>query len=413
MDQHSSARSGEARERHFTPPGSANSARSNAPMPSEQELAESPFTALGVESHLVRALLEKNYRQPTPIQRESIPVLLEGRDVLGCAQTGTGKTAAFLLPLLQRLNPGPKNGKVRALVLSPTRELAAQIGDSASAYGKYCDLRHAVIYGGVSQFGQERALARRPELLIATPGRLLDLMSQGLIDLGAVEILVLDEADTMLDLGFIHDMRKIVAKVPAKRQTLLFSATMPPAIRELAESNLTHPVRVSVTPNASTAETVEQAVYFVAKPDKRNLLTRVLSDASVERALVFTRTKRGADRVARALTEAGVEAAAIHGNKSQNARERALEAFRRGRTTVLVATDIAARGIDVQRVSHVINYDLPNVAESYVHRIGRTGRAGAAGRAISFCDQEERKLLIDIERLIRKRLPVANASSMG
>jgi len=263
-----------------------------------------------------------------------------------------------------------------------------------------------VIYGGVAQRAQERELARKPELLVATPGRLLDLMNQRLINLNALEILVLDEADTMLDMGFIHDVRKIVATVPKKRQTLLFSATMPAPIEALSRSILQDPIRVSVTPQTMTAETVEQEVYFVGKPDKRSLLERVLARAGVERALVFTRTKHGADRVAKQLVRAGIEAAAIHGNKSQNARERALDAFRRGKTNVLVATDIAARGIDVQGVSHVINYDLPNVAESYVHRIGRTGRAGAVGQAISFCDQEERRLLVDIERLIRKRIPV-------
>ncbi|HWA77371.1 MAG TPA: DEAD/DEAH box helicase [Polyangiaceae bacterium] len=353
-------------------------------------------------------MLHEGYETPTPIQLQTIPSVLSGRDVLGCAQTGTGKTAAFTLPLLQRLDRSQAPGSVRALVLSPTRELAAQIGSRVAAYGRHLGLRHTVIYGGVAQRAQERELQRKPEVLVATPGRLLDLMRQGLINLRALEILVLDEADTMLDMGFIHDVRQIVAAVPKQRQTLLFSATMPAPIEALSRSILQDPVRVSVTPQTMTAETVEQAVYFVDKPEKRSLLERVLATAGVERALVFTRTKHGADRVAKQLVRAGIEAAAIHGNKSQNARERALEAFRRGKTNVLVATDIAARGIDVQGVSHVINYDLPNVAESYVHRIGRTGRAGAVGQAISFCDQEERRLLVDIERLIRRRIPVGS-----
>jgi ATP-dependent RNA helicase RhlE len=395
--------------RHAARPPSASPHAPLAAGPTSAEITESPFTALGLVPALVRAVLEAGYRVPTPIQTETIPLVLTGRDLLGRAQTGTGKTASFFLPLLQRLGDRGASGRIRALVLSPTRELAAQLAAAADTYGKYWGLSHTVIYGGVNQRSQERSLSRRPEVVVATPGRLLDLMNQGLIDLSAIEILVLDEADTMLDMGFIHDVRRIVAKVPNKRQTLLFSATMPNAIQELANSIQRDPLRVSVAPQVTTAETVEQAVYFVAKPDKRSLLQQLLTTPDVERALVFTRTKRGADRVARALVEGGVDAAAIHGNKSQNARERALDAFRRGRTNVLVATDIAARGIDVPGVSHVINYDLPNVAESYVHRIGRTGRAGAVGRAISFCDREERPLLTDIERLIRRRLPVANA----
>jgi len=333
---------------------------------------------------------------------------LAGRDLLGCAQTGTGKTAAFLLPLLQRLSESGATGRVRALILSPTRELAAQLGQSAARYGRHTGFEHAVIYGGVSQRDQERKLARSPEIVIATPGRLLDLMRQGFVRLDAVQFLVLDEADTMLDMGFIHDMRRIVAAVPKERQTLLFSATMPKPIRDLAQNILTNPLNVSVTPVATPAETVEQAVYFVHRPDKRSLLTEVLRANAVERALVFTRTKHGADKIAKGLLREGIPAAAIHGNKSQSARERALAGFRQGTTPVLVATDIAARGIDVQGVSHVINYDLPNVPESYVHRIGRTGRAGAAGRAISFCDPEERGLLRDIERLIRRSIQVAS-----
>lgn len=335
-----------------------------------------------------------------------MPKILAGRDLLGCAQTGTGKTAAFLLPILQLLSATGATGRVRAVVLSPTRELAAQLGHSATRYGRHTRLEHVVIYGGVSQREQERKLARSPEIVIATPGRLLDLMRQGFVRLDAVQFLVLDEADTMLDMGFIHDVRRIVAAVPKERQTVLFSATMPKAIRELAKQVLTDPLDVAVTPVATPADTVEQAVYFVPRPDKRTLLTRLLRTDTIERALVFTRTKHGADKIAKGLLREGIAAAAIHGNKSQSARERALAGFRRGTTPVLVATDIAARGIDVHGVSHVINYDLPNVPESYVHRIGRTGRAGARGRAISFCDPEERGLLRDIERLIRRSIQV-------
>jgi ATP-dependent RNA helicase RhlE len=359
---------------------------------------------------LVRAINDEGYDKPTPIQTQAIPYVLEGRDLVGCAQTGTGKTAAFVLPLLQRLEGRREPGRIRALVLTPTRELAAQIAERASAYGRHTGLRNTVIYGGVSPRRQETDLARRPDLVVATPGRLIDLMQQGIVNLGAVEIFVLDEADNMLDMGFIHDVRRIVAKLPKARQTLLFSATMPRAIEELSKTILIDPVRVAVTPIATPAETVEQSVYFVAKSDKRMLLDRVLRTTPYERALVFTRTKHGANRVAEQLTKAGIEAAAIHGNKSQNARERALDAFRRGATRVLVATDIAARGIDVEGVSHVINFDLPDVAESYVHRIGRTGRAGATGVAISFCDREERSLLSDVERLIRRRIEVAEGS---
>lgn len=366
----------------------------------------SPFTLLGVAPALARAVLEAGYQTPTPIQAQTIPLVLSGRDVLGCAQTGTGKTAAFMLPLLQLLVGRTKGAKPRCLILSPTRELAAQIGRSAATYGRYLDLGHTVIYGGVSQRGQEREIERNPDVVVATPGRLLDLWRQGWLDLSGIEILVLDEADTMLDMGFIHDVRRIVAEIPRKRQTLLFSATMPRAIRELASNILTNPESVSVTPQGTSAETVEQAVYFVAKPDKHKLLRQLLEAAPIDRALVFTRTKHGADRVARGLVQSGVEAGSIHGNKSQNARDRVLRSFKQGSITVLVATDVAARGLDVQGISHVFNYDLPNVAESYVHRIGRTGRAGAPGRAISFCDRDERKLLSEIERLIRRRISV-------
>jgi ATP-dependent RNA helicase RhlE len=371
----------------------------------------SAFAALGLSRALVRAVDDEGYTVPTPIQAQAIPHLLEGKDLLGCAQTGTGKTAAFVLPMLQHLANTPRTGKIRALVLSPTRELAAQIGERVWAYGRHQGVRHTVIYGGVGQRGQEQALDRRPEFLVATPGRLLDLMSQGLVRLDGVEIFVLDEADRMLDMGFIHDVRRVIGALPRKRQTLLFSATIPRDIVALAQSMLVDPVRVSVTPAVSTADGIDQSVHFVARKDKRDLLTRLLGEPSVERALVFTRTKRGANRVALELDRAGIESAAIHGNKSQGARERALEGFRRGHVTVLVATDIAARGIDVQGISHVINYELPNVAECYVHRVGRTGRAGATGRAISFCDAEERGLLRDIERLLGRRLPVAAGSA--
>jgi ATP-dependent RNA helicase RhlE len=369
-------------------------------------IAASPFTSLGVCAPIVRALLEEGYTEPTPIQAEVVPSLLAGRDVLACAQTGTGKTAAFVVPILQRLADEPRSGRVRALVLTPTRELAAQIGDSIRAYGRHRGLTHAVVYGGVSQQRQEIALRESPELLVATPGRLLDLMQQGLVRLDHVTYFVLDEADRMLDMGFVHDVRRVLAALPtAGRQTLLFSATIPAAIEALAARMLVDPVRVSVKPAVTTAEGVEQSVIFVAKADKRAALERVLGDAEVERAIVFTRTKHGANRLTEQLARAGFGAAVIHGNKSQGARERALDAFRQGTARVLVATDVAARGIDVEGISHVINFDLPNVAESYVHRIGRTGRAGAMGRAISLVDGDERALLADIEKLIRRRLP--------
>ncbi|HET9960649.1 MAG TPA: DEAD/DEAH box helicase [Polyangiaceae bacterium] len=387
----------------------AAQAARNAPRAFDAEqVAASPFTELGLHADLVQAVLSEGYTVPTPIQQQALPPVLAGRDLLGCAQTGTGKTAAFLLPMMQRLGSVRVPGRVRGLVLTPTRELAAQIGERANAYARHFGLTHVVIYGGVQQRDQERKLARKPDVLIATPGRLLDLVSQGLLDLGGVQVLVLDEADTMLDMGFIHDVRRIVALLPKQRQNLLFSATMPPAIESLAQNILVDPARVSVTPKVVAAETVQQAVYFVERTHKRSLLEKVLSAPDVERALVFTRTKHGADRLAKQLGATGIRARAIHGNKSQNARERALEEFRSGEANVLVATDIAARGIHVSNVSHVVNFDLPNVAENYVHRIGRTGRAGASGRAISFCDQEERAFLVDIERLLRKRIPVAH-----
>jgi len=366
----------------------------------------SPFAALGLLPAIVRATLDEQYSEPTPVQREVIPAAVTGRDVLACAQTGTGKTAAFVLPILHQLASGPRTQGLRVLILTPTRELAAQIAERVSAYGRYLRFRHAVIYGGVSQFRQETALQQRPELLIATPGRLLDLMSQGIVKLDQVAHFVLDEADRMLDMGFIHDVRRVIAALPKQRQTLFFSATVPRPIETLAASLLVDPVRVSVTPKITTAEGVDQSVVFVTKDQKSSLLEQMLAKADVERAIVFTRTKHGADRLSRRLERVGIDAPAIHGNKSQNARERALAGFRSGKTRVLVATDIAARGIDVDGVSHVFNFDLPNVPESYVHRVGRTGRAGATGRAISFCDREERPLLGDIERLLKRRLHV-------
>jgi ATP-dependent RNA helicase RhlE len=367
---------------------------------------QNPFAELGLLPAIARATADESYLEPTPVQLQVIPAAITGRDVLACAQTGTGKTAAFVLPILHQLASGPRGAGLRVLILTPTRELAAQIAERVQAYGKHLDVRHAVIYGGVSQYRQETALRQRPELLVATPGRLLDLMNQGIIKLDQVAHFVLDEADRMLDMGFIHDVRRVLAALPKRRQTLFFSATVPRPIEVLAQSMLVDPIRVSVTPKVSAAETIEQSVVFVAKDQKGQLLEQLLAGNDIERAIVFTRTKHGADKLSRKLERAGFTAPAIHGNKSQNARERALAGFRLGKTRVLVATDIAARGIDVDGVSHVINFDLPNVPESYVHRIGRTGRAGASGRAISFCDRDERVLLSDIERLLRQRLNV-------
>jgi ATP-dependent RNA helicase RhlE len=379
---------------------------------SADRTAPSAFAALGLSAPLLRAVASEGYEIPTPVQSRCIPHVLEGRDVLGCAQTGTGKTAAFVLPILQNLAAKPKNGRIRTLILAPTRELAAQIGERTSAYGANLGLTNAVIYGGVGQRGQEDALRRKPDILIATPGRLLDLMEQGYVKLDAVEVLVLDEADRMLDMGFIHDVKRIVREVPTKRQTLFFSATMPPVIAELSGRILIDPVRIEVVPQATTAEKIEQTVHHVAKRDKRALLEKVLKDAGVDRALVFTRTKHGANRLVEQLDRAGIRSAAIHGNKSQGARERALDGFKNGDIPVLIATDIAARGIDVDGITHVVNYDLPNVPEQYVHRIGRTARAGAGGRAIAFCDEDERGLLKDIEKVIRQRIPVADAVAL-
>jgi len=368
------------------------------------------FDDLGLIEPLLRAIRDEQYTDPTPIQELAIPPLLEGADLLGCAQTGTGKTAAFALPILQRLAGTKQKGDrrpIRALVVTPTRELAAQIDESFAAYGRHVRLRHTVVYGGVRQRSQTRALKKGVDILVATPGRLLDLMGQGHIKLGRVEILVLDEADRMLDMGFIRDIRRIIAKVPDERQTLLFSATMPKSIQSLADSILTDPIEVRVTPEAPAADTVEHSVYLVERAHKPALLLHLLDDEAISRALVFTRTKRGADRVAQNLKFAEINAEVIHSDRPQKARQRALDKFKQGKTRVLVASDIAARGLDVDDISHVINFDMPHEPEMYVHRIGRTGRAGAVGQALSFCGLEERGHLREIERLIRQEVPTA------
>jgi ATP-dependent RNA helicase RhlE len=373
-------------------------------------MPQTKFSELGLLPELVEAVAACGYDTPTPIQAQSIPELLKGYDLLGIAQTGTGKTAAFTLPMLQWLagaEDRPKPGRPRALVLTPTRELAAQIYDSCVAYGRNLpQLRSAVIFGGVSQKPQEKILSAPLDVLVATPRRLLDLMSQKRVRLSDIEVFVLDEADRMLDMGFIRDVEKVIAQLHEDRQSVLFSATMPAEIVALTKRILHQPVRVEVTPPAQTADRIEQSVYLVEKADKRHLLAELLSDGRMVRTLVFTRTKHGADRVARHLTKGGIHTAAIHGNKSQNARERALEGFKSGKIPVLVATDLAARGIDVDDVTHVVNFDLPNVPETYVHRIGRTARAGREGIAMAFCDVDERPLLRDIEKLIRRTVPI-------
>ncbi|MFH1377886.1 MAG: DEAD/DEAH box helicase [Planctomycetota bacterium] len=366
------------------------------------------FDDLKLIDPILEAIKAVGYLTPTPIQEQSIPLILEGKDILGCARTGTGKTAAFALPILQTLSetlPHTKNA-VRALILSPTRELAAQIGDCFNDYGRFLDVRHTVIFGGVNQNPQAAALRRGIDVLIATPGRLLDLMQQNLVKLNGVEILVLDEADRMLDMGFIPDVRRIISKLSAQRQTLFFSATLSHNIQRIAADFVHDPVHVEASPTATTGEEVEQRVCFVEKDDKRDLLTHFLKDPSYERVLVFTRTKHGADRVARHLHRDGINAQAIHGNKSQNARTRAMDHFRSGETRALVATDVAARGIDIDDITHVFNFDMPSEPEVYVHRIGRTARAGAVGIAITFCDREERSMLARIEKLIQKTLTV-------
>jgi ATP-dependent RNA helicase RhlE len=371
------------------------------------------FNDLGIIEPILKALEAEGYQTPTPIQQQAIPIVLQRSDILGCAQTGTGKTAAFAIPILQLLHADHAervHHKIKVLILTPTRELAIQIGESFSAYGRNLRLRHTVIFGGVSQSSQVDALKKGVDILIATPGRLLDLMNQGFISLRDLSIFVLDEADRMLDMGFIHDVRRVITKLPPKRQTLFFSATMPPEIQKLADTILVDPQKVEVTPVSSTAEKVEQWVYFVKKDDKRHLLRHVLANPAIERVLVFTRTKHGADRVAKDLHKAGINAGAIHGNKSQNARQRALSDFKEGRLRALIATDIAARGIDVESLSHVINFEIPEVPETYVHRIGRTGRAGASGIAISFCDDEEMPDWRNIIRLINRPVPVAEGN---
>ena len=367
------------------------------------------FQDLKLIDPLLRAVRTEGYDEPTPIQKQAIPYVLSGRDLVGCAQTGTGKTAAFALPILQNLTQSRsdrQNRAIRVLVLSPTRELAAQIGESFTLYGRHTGLKSTVIFGGVGQQPQVDAVRRGVDILVATPGRLLDLMNQGVIRLDTIEVFVLDEADRMLDMGFIHDVRRVIRKLPRKRQTLLFSATMPQDIQDLADDILIDPVRVEVTPQATTVEKIDQSVFFVNKKDKCALLEHLLSDNAIRRVLVFTRTKHGANKLVKQLDRASIQAEAIHGNKSQTARTLALANFKAGKTRVLVATDIAARGLDVEDVTHVINYDLPNEPESYVHRIGRTARAGASGVAYSFCDVEERKYLRDIEKLIRLRVPL-------
>jgi ATP-dependent RNA helicase RhlE len=408
------------------------------------------FESLSLCEPLLRSLVLAKHHTPTPIQQQAIPHVLQGRDLVGCAQTGTGKTAAFALPTLQRLmastnerradaartpesrnpesrssgsrhqadaargrRPAAPSRPIRTLVLAPTRELAAQIGESFATYGQFTKLRHTVIFGGVGQGNQVRALQHGVDILVATPGRLLDLMNQGYVRLSNVEILILDEADQMLDMGFIHDLRRIVSHVPSERQTLLFSATMPREIRQLASQWLKNPAEVHVAPVASTPELVAQAVYFVDRPQKTAALTRFLKETARSRTLVFSRTKRGADRIAKGLERAGIRAVSIHGDKSQNKREAVIRQFNSASPPVLVATDLAARGLDFSGISHVINFDLPEVPETYVHRIGRTARAGASGQAVSFCDQEERHLLRSIEKLTGQRVTVANVASMG
>jgi len=368
------------------------------------------FENLKLIEPILRALKTEGYTTPTPIQEQAIPIVLQNRDLLGCAQTGTGKTAAFAIPILQLLYQDRLNHKepktIKALILTPTRELAIQIDESFAAYGKHTGLKHLVIFGGVSQNPQTDALRRGVDILVATPGRLLDLMNQRYVHLEHVRMLVLDEADRMLDMGFVHDVKKIIAKVPQKRQTLFFSATMPNEIKQLADSILHNPEKVEVTPVSSTADTIQQSLYYVEKADKKSLLIHLLKDKNIKTALVFTRTKHGADKVVKDLVRVGITAEAIHGNKSQNARQRALSNFKNRTTRVLIATDIAARGIDIDELSHVINYELPNIPETYVHRIGRTGRAGLNGVALSFCDAEEVEFLKDIHKLISKQIPV-------
>ncbi|MGM1427912.1 DEAD/DEAH box helicase [Sphingobacterium lactis] len=359
------------------------------------------FKNMDLIAPLLKAIQEIGYNEPTAIQQQAIPVLLTGKDIIGCAQTGTGKTAAFAIPLLQKIaQSGPTDNKTQALILVPTRELAIQIGQSLDAYSKYLQINHTVIFGGVSQHKQVESLKKGATIIVATPGRLLDLLGQKLIDLRALRYFVLDEADNMLDMGFIHDIKKLLKVIPKERQTLLFSATMPKSIRKLAEEILRAPVEVQVSPVSSTAEKVSQQVYHVEKKAKAALLAKILGSGTTQQTLVFTRTKHGANRLVKTLGKSGILTACIHGNKSQNARQQALESFKSGKINVLIATDIAARGIDIHELPRVINYDLPEESETYVHRIGRTGRAGNAGLAFSFCSDEEKPLLLKIQKLI-------------
>ncbi len=368
------------------------------------------FNNLQLIEPVLQALSKEGYTKPTPIQEKSIPSILQKRDLLGCAQTGTGKTAAFTIPVLQLIHEQKKAGQIvqrsQALILTPTRELAIQIGESIEAYGRFLNVKHTVIFGGLPQHSQVQAIRRGVDLIVATPGRLLDLMQQKIISLSHIQYFVLDEADRMLDMGFIHDVKRIIAQLPARRQTLFFSATMPPAISKLASELLKDPVKVEVAPVSSVVEIIAQSVYFTEKKNKQSLLIHLLQNRSIETVLVFTQMKHAADKLAYKMNNAGIRSEAIHGDKSQHSRQRALENFKSRKTRVLVATDIAARGIDIEELTHVINFDLPNVPETYVHRIGRTGRAGAAGIAISFCDQHEKPLLNDIEKLSRRTIPV-------
>ncbi|MEO0331479.1 MAG: DEAD/DEAH box helicase [Bacteroidota bacterium] len=369
------------------------------------------FQDLKITAPILKALAAEGYTHPTPIQQQAIPILLRKQDLLGCAQTGTGKTAAFAIPILQHLHLDKRREnhrrKIKALVVTPTRELAIQIDESFSAYGRFTNVKNTVIFGGVKQGTQVQALQRGVDVLVATPGRLLDLMNQGIITLKDIEYFVLDEADQMLDMGFIHDIRKIIARLPEQRQSLFFSATLPPESLNLSRKILGNPEKVTIKPEQTTAEKVQQSVYFVEKKSKAKLLIHLLQTEAIDSALVFSRTKHGANKIVKLLGRAGIQSNAIHGNKSQTARQKALNSFKSGQTNVLVATDIAARGIDVEELSHVVNYDLPNVPETYVHRIGRTGRAGATGIALSFCDTEEKAYLRDIQKTINQKIPVA------
>lgn len=375
------------------------------------------FQQLALIEPILRALEKEGYTNPTSIQQQAIPEILAGRDLLGCAQTGTGKTAAFVIPILQQLHAA-KQQKAnmqmpKALILTPTRELAIQIGESIAAYGRYLSLKHVVVFGGVSQHAQVQQIQRGAEIIVATPGRLIDLIQQGLVSIAHINHFVLDEADRMLDMGFIHDIKRVINYLPEQRQTLFFSATMPPEIQHLTQKLLTDPVKVTVAPVSSTVDSIDQSVYHIAKHQKLPLLIQLLDNTQINSLLVFTQMKHAANKLAKKLSEAGIAADAIHGNKSQNARQLALNNFKKGRIRVLVATDIAARGIDIDELGHVLNFDLPAVPETYVHRIGRTGRAGFSGSAISFCDPEEKNFLTSIEKLIQKRIPASQHSFQG